>query len=967
VNAHTRWRRISELFEAALDLPEGERTDWLRRQDLTDPTVLTTVEKMLEAHENAEGILDRPIVGLPDGDLVKEDPGPKDLARLLDEALDGRYRIVRELGRGGMAVVFLAWERKHDRLVVLKVMRPGMAERFSADRFAREVRLAARLAHPHIVALIDSGQVEGFAYYVMPYIEGETLRSVLRRDSPVSVKEALPLLRDVARALAHAHAQGVVHRDLKPANVLVAGHHAYLLDFGVAKSFEADEGDDPLTRTGDAIGTPRYMAPEQLAGMSDTNHRVDLYAWGQLAHEMLLGQVRELEPSDLEGEPVAPKVAGRLAVERPDVSAELADLVGRCLEVRPDSRSVSADEILAVLGGVQSGSRSSRARLARSGRGRRALARYLPGFAAGAVVITAAVFALTHEPREEVATDQKRLTPAGVDNSVLASPIAVSAFRNETGDPTLDVVGRLVGDWISEGLVHAGVGPVVPWPSSLEAAEAAEKTAGAEDRLDPVSALAEGTGARTIVTGSYYATTGKRLSFRAEVVDARDGSVVSATETVSAPRDSLESAIFALRERVMGSVALASDVRLAAAASRALRPPTFAAYRAFDRGLGLYLRQEYTLAVPELLGAWELDPEFYDAPLLAATNLVNIGTTSDRVRADSLLDVLREHRSSFSELQDLRWQYLRSLLDSDGSAALQAALRAAAITSASRTSYNAARAAVSVGRPDLAIEFLEAMDPDSGPLREWLHYWTVLAHARHLVGDFDGELTATRSMQERFPDRRIGSVLEARALAAAGRTAELDSLLNRLEGLSPSAYWSQGAAMVVAGEELRAHGYDSEGEAMLLRGQAWLQARLREAPGFRQHRYWLGSVAYDLGEYDTAGHVFADLFADYPDRATYRGMLALSLARTDEAGRAERLLDEGFEYALGDRTALLARLSAIGGDPARAVSLLGVALDQGLEGLAWLHASAWPDLELMRSDPRFGAVASGMRGQTSPE
>jgi tetratricopeptide (TPR) repeat protein len=380
----------------------------------------------------------------------------------------------------------------------------------------------------------------------------------------------------------------------------------------------------------------------------------------------------------------------------------------------------------------------------------------------------------------------------------------------------------------------------------------------------------------------------------------------------------------------------------------------------------LYLRQEYTLAVTELLHAWELDPDFYDAPLLAATNLVNIGTTSERVRADSLLDTLREHRSSFSELQDLRWQYLRALLDSDGSAALQAALRAAEITSASRTSYNAAHAAVSVGRPDLAIEFLEAMDPDSGPLREWLHYWTVLAHARHLAGDFDGELSATHAMQERFPDRRIGSVLEARALAAAGRTAELDSLLAALEGLSPSVYWSQGAAMVVAGEELRAHGYDSEGEAMLRRGQAWLQARLRESPGSRRHRYWLGSAAYDLEEFDTARDVFADLYADYPDRSTYRGLLALSLARTGETERAERLLDEGFEYALGDRTALLARLSAIDGDPARAVSLLGVAFDQGLEGLAWLHASAWPDLELMRSDPRFEAVVSGSRGQASP-
>ncbi|MEJ2483610.1 MAG: protein kinase, partial [Gemmatimonadota bacterium] len=885
---------------------------------------------------------------------------------LLDDALDGRYRIVRELGRGGMAVVFLAWERKHDRLVVLKVMRPEIGARFSADRFAREVRLAARLAHPHIVALIDSGQVDGLAYYVMPYIEGETLRSVLRREGTLSVGDTVSLLRDVARALAHAHAKGVAHRDLKPANVLVAGHHAYLLDFGIAKSFEADEGDDPLTRTGDAVGTPRYMAPEQLAGISDANHRVDLYAWGQLAYEMLLGRVRELEPSDLEGEPVAPRVAKLLASERPEVPADLAELVGRCLEVRPDSRSTSAEEILSVLGGARSGSASRRDEVSRSaGSDHRRVSRFLPGMVAGAAVIAAAVFALTRGPGEAAPTPSTPTPTVETAGMALSTPIAVAPFRNETGDPALDVVGRLAGDWISEGLVRSGVGAVVPWPSALEATEAGKRAEDRAERSDPVTVLAEGTGARTVVTGSYYAT-GEGLSFRAEVVDARNGSVISATETISAPRDSIESAILALRERVMGSVAMASDTRIPAVAGRVPRPPTFAAYRAFDRGLGLYLQQEYTRAVPELLRAWDLDSEFHDAPLLAATNLVNIGTVSERARADSLLDLLSEHRSSLSDLQDLRWQYLRALLDSDGSAALQVALRAAEITGDSRTSYNAAHAALAVGRPRLAIEFLEAMDPDSGPLRDWLHYWTVLAHARHLVGDFDGELAACRSMQERFPDRRIGSVLEARALAAAGRTIELDSLLVRLEGSSPGVYWSQGAAMVVAGEELRAHGYPEVGEAMLRSGRDWLEARLQETPEFRPHRYWIGSVLYDLGLYDDAARVFSDLFADYPERSTYRGMLALSLARTGETERAERLLDGGFEYALGERTALLARLSAIDGDPSRAVSLLGVAFDQGLEGLAWLHAVAWPDLELMRSDPRFEAVLSGSRGESSP-
>ena len=952
-----RWRRVSELFEAALELSPGERTDWLRAQSLSDPTILPEVEELLAAHQRIDGVLDRPVPGPAAEPVMESRDEASALARKLDRALEGRYRIIRELGRGGMAVVFLAWERKHDRRVVLKVMRPEIAARLSGDRFAREVRLAARLSHPHIVGLIDSGEAEGLLYYVMPHMEGESLRSVLRQRGPLELEEAISLLRDVARALAHAHAEGVVHRDLKPANVLVASRHAYLLDFGVAKSFEADEGDDPLTRTGDAIGTPRYMAPEQLAGMADANHRVDLYAWGQLAHEMLTGRVRALASGDLEGGTVEHVVASELGTARPDVPAELGSLIGRCLEVRPERRVSSTEELLAVLEGDAGDSSSGRIpSVASQPRG----VRLLPGVLAAAAVVAAAAAAIGL--RGLPANDQSPAAgvTAGPAGGVLEAPIVVAAFRNETGDPSLDVVGRLVGDWITEGLVHAGVGAVVPWPSSLEAAEVAARAGGSPDGLDPVAALAAGTGARTVVTGSYYALADE-LSFRAEVIDSRTGSIVSATGAISAPRDSVESAILAVRDRVMGSIAMATDARLAAAAGRVPRPPTFPAYRAFDRGLGLYLQQEYTRAVPELMRAWELDPEFFDAPLLAATNLVNVGTDAGRMQADSLLANLAERRGEFSELQDLRWQYLRALLDSDGSGALQAALRASELTSASRTSYNAAHAAVAVGRPELAVEILERMDPDSGPLRDWAHYWTVLAHARHLVGDYASELGAAQSMHERFPERRIGDVIAARALAAAGRGEELDSLFSSLEGLSPSVYWSQGAAMVVAGEELRAHGWKEEGEAMLRRGRAWLEERLREDPGLRQHRYWLASALYDLEEFDGATHMFADLASEYPERSQYRGMYALGLGRTGHQEEADALLHEGFEYALGERTALLARLAAIGGDPARAVSLLSTAFQQGLDGAVWLHAAAWPDLMLMRTDARLDAVLPGAR------
>ena len=954
-----RWNRVFELFEAALALPAGERDAWLAGRTADDPSVRDEVALMLSAHEREEGILDRPISGRGEG---------PEIAEALGEALGGRYRIVRELGRGGMAVVFLAWERKHDRPVVLKVLRPQIATRYGADRFAREVRLAARLSHPHIVGLIDSGEAAGLLYYVMPHLEGETLRERLAAAGPLPPGEALPLLRDVASALAHAHGAGVVHRDLKPDNVLVAGRHAYLLDFGVAKS-EGPEGDASLTRTGDAVGTPRYMAPEQLAGMATLDHRADLYAWGQLAHEMLVGETRELRASDLDGRDVAPEVGARLVSACPEIPRELADLVGRCLEIRPSGRPGSAGELVAAVeriggltpaggagpatsAGAPAAGAGSVAGVTDGGR-RRWHARMFAGLAATAGAAALGFLLLRPGSPPGAGTD-----PSG---AAVAGPVAVAPFANETGDAELDLLGRLAGDWITEGLLQTGAVPVVPWPTALQAALAARAESEAGRPVDPVSFVASETGAGTVVTGSYYRV-GDELRFRSEVTNARTGELISAPSASAARSGAPATAIEELRDRLMGSLAVASDDRLASAPGIARRPPTFEAYRAFDAGMGLYLEQEYDAAVSEFFRAFALDSTFTEALLLAATNLFNLGTRPGKARADSVLDHLASFRGTFSEFQELRWSYLRSLLDSDAEAALRAARRAAEIAPASRTSYNVANTALGVMRPAEARRLLEGLDPDRGSIRGWAQYWTALAHARHLTGDHEGELAAARAMRTRHPERRIADVLVARALAAAGRGAELDSVLSALETLPPTTYWSQGAALAVAGEELRAHGRPEEGEILLARARRWLTARLAETPGTRAHRYWLGSVLYDLGRWEEAAEVFRDLAADFPERETYTGLAALAEARVGDVESARARLETAFPYEEGERVVYLARVEAIAGHPSRAVSLLIEALRMGVPGAPWLHAAAWPDLEAMRQDERLAAALAGDAG-----
>src|SRR2546425_1215649 len=212
-----------------------------------------------------------------------------DLLARLQTALGPTYRVERELSGGGMSRVFLARERELERQVVVKVLPPEMAAGVTADRFRREIQLAASLQHPHIVPLLAAGHADDLVYYTMPLIEGESLRAKLAHEGELPIAEAVRILRDVADALAYAHAHGVVHRDIKPDNVLISGQHAVVTDFGVAKAVSAASGESTLTSLGVALGTPAYMAPEQAAADPHVDHRADLYAVGAMAYEMLCG------------------------------------------------------------------------------------------------------------------------------------------------------------------------------------------------------------------------------------------------------------------------------------------------------------------------------------------------------------------------------------------------------------------------------------------------------------------------------------------------------------------------------------------------------------------------------------------------------------------------------------------------------------------------------------------------------
>jgi TolB-like protein/Tfp pilus assembly protein PilF/predicted Ser/Thr protein kinase len=280
-----------------------------------------------------------------------------DALKTLTAGLRGRYDIGRELGRGGMATVYLAHDIRHDRDVALKVLRPDLA--VGADRFLREIRMAARLRHPHIVPVHDSGEVDELLFYVMPYIAGPSLEDRLAEKEALTVRETLVIAAEVAEALDYAHRLGVVHRDIKPANILLDEGHAVVTDFGIARVL-SDAGDSRLTHAGLVVGTPAYMSPEQCSGENEIDGRSDLYSLGSVIFESLAGvpPFRGSNPMAIMSARLSSS-APRVRSVAPNISSEIDEAVARALAMDPSQRFSTASQMATVLRELASSVRTS--------------------------------------------------------------------------------------------------------------------------------------------------------------------------------------------------------------------------------------------------------------------------------------------------------------------------------------------------------------------------------------------------------------------------------------------------------------------------------------------------------------------------------------------------------------------------------------------------------------------------------
>ncbi|MCH7716791.1 MAG: serine/threonine protein kinase, partial [Gemmatimonadetes bacterium] len=366
----------------------------------------------------------------------------------LKTALADRYAIEREIGQGGMATVYLAEDVKHHRKVAVKVLRPELAAVLGADRFLREIDIAAKLQHPHILTLIDSGEADGFLYYVMPFVDGESLRSKLARERELPMQEAVRIIREVVDALVNAHAIGVVHRDIKPDNVLLSGRHAVVTDFGIAKAVSEATGAQQITTAGVALGTPAYMAPEQAVADPNVDHRADIYAVGVMAYEMLAG-----EPPFAGANPQAvlsahvTETPKAVTESRTTVSPELGAVIMKCLEKKPADRWQSAEELHVELEKLTTPSGGTAPVTAVTTAPARRRGVVTAAIAAGVVLAVAGFFALRGGGSPTVIASGDRLVvipfaPTNEDSALsrLGRDLVVLLTRNLDGVGDIEVV-----------------------------------------------------------------------------------------------------------------------------------------------------------------------------------------------------------------------------------------------------------------------------------------------------------------------------------------------------------------------------------------------------------------------------------------------------------------------------------------------------------------------------------------------
>ena len=571
-----------------------------------------------------------------------------DVLERLKAALADRYTIERELGHGGMATVYLARDLKLDRPVALKVLRPELGASLGAERFVREIEIAAKLTHPNILSLHDCGEADGLFYYVMPYVEGETLRDRLKREKQLSIEDVLQIAREVADALGYAHSVGVIHRDIKPENILFGAGHAMVADFGIARAV-SEAGGKTLTETGLAVGTPAYMSPEQAGGERELDGRTDIYSLACVLFEALAGQPPFTGPS------VSSLVSQHLAAEppvvshvRPGVPDEIVYALQEALSKTPADRPATAGQFLEELVGDRPSRLSGQAPVRKAKRPWGVWA-----VVAGAVVI-GALLATVFLRRE--ATPEA--SPTGEREWVI-----VAEFGGSAAPSHLKMGRSLVGTVLDQSRVVT----TLPSDQVRRGLELTSRPATTTLTVDVARELAIRGSIGAVVTGQIDRA-GSTYSVLLRVMDPNDGAILAAANGLAGGDDRLIP--------VTDSLARALRAGLGEQASqiRADRPlvevmtPSLEAYRKFVQALELNAADNWTAARQLAQEALELDPDFAAAYRLIGYTFYNVGQSDS---ADAAFEEARSRPDRLTDQERLGLEALTAfVIDGDAEGAL---------------------------------------------------------------------------------------------------------------------------------------------------------------------------------------------------------------------------------------------------------------------------------------------------------
>jgi serine/threonine-protein kinase len=487
-----RWKVVERLLDTALDLDPGQRSAFLDDACGDDVALADEVRSLLAACENSTKMFERPAA-------VAVAPLLGDREATTPALLGGRYRIVREIGRGGMGTVYLAEDPKHGRQVAVKTLHPEIARVIGRKRFMREIEIAARLSHPHILPLHDSGEesVESdedpLLYFVSPFAAGESLRDRLRREPKLSPQDTVRLGREIALALDYAHRRGVVHLDVKPDNILLQDDHAVIADFGISRALSAT-GEHPAAIGGaiPVLGTPSYMSPEQAMGMPDVDGRSDIYSLGCVLYELITGEqaFQNFTTEDVVRNAESERARHEAALKK-KVSSVLAAVVMRAMTPSPEDRFRTAGSLAAALSGAE--------------REVRRMIRRRAAVGAGILVAAVGAFAFWNWTS----------TPPLDDNLIAVAPFDVAT-------PSLDLWKEGLVDVLSRGFDGAGALRAVP------ASVVVHRWQGRAD-IQSARALAKATGARLVLFGGLLAS-GDSVRVSASLVDVATGRPVAEIE-----------------------------------------------------------------------------------------------------------------------------------------------------------------------------------------------------------------------------------------------------------------------------------------------------------------------------------------------------------------------------------------------------------------------------------------------------